>query len=132
MPLQIRVAPGMIRGMSFFHYSVKAAYLIAAWFCLLLGALALLLPVIPTSPFLILGLWLLSKGSERFRRWLSATPWLEPVRKLWRRLRAPHAPWTTGQWILLIVALVGAYGLLTVLVVWTLKRVPWSILLSFL
>lgn len=50
--------------------------LILAYFFLALAALGLLLPGLPTVPFLLLTAWFAAKGSERLHRWLYAHPHL--------------------------------------------------------
>jgi Protein of unknown function (DUF454) len=49
----------------------RMAALLAAGACLLIGIpLAVILPVVPASPFAVVGLMLLARASNRFRRWL--------------------------------------------------------------
>lgn len=48
--------------------------------CVALGALALLVPLVPTTPFLLLGGVCLARGSHRHREWLQRLPWL---RRYW-------------------------------------------------
>ena len=50
-----------------------------------LGAVGMLLPVMPTTVFLLIALWAFSKSSLRFHRWLYHHP------TLGRTLRAWHA-----------------------------------------
>ena len=50
-----------------------------------LGAVGMLLPVMPTTVFLLIALWAFSKSSQRFHRWLYDHP------TLGRTLRAWHA-----------------------------------------
>jgi uncharacterized membrane protein YbaN (DUF454 family) len=40
------------------------------------GALALLVPLLPTTPFVLLGAVCLARGTHRHRRWLERLPWL--------------------------------------------------------
>ena len=64
-----------------------ARYLLMAlgWFNVGLGVIGIFLPLMPTTVFLLIALWLFSKSSVRFQRWLYDHP------KLGTTLRAWHA-----------------------------------------
>lgn len=50
--------------------------LILAYFFLALAVIGVVLPGLPTVPFLLLTAWFAAKGSERLHRWLYAHPHL--------------------------------------------------------
>ena len=52
---------------------MKAFYIISGVFFLMLGFIGLMIPVIPQVPFLLSGVFLVSKGSERFERKIKST-----------------------------------------------------------
>jgi uncharacterized membrane protein YbaN (DUF454 family) len=51
---------------------------------LALGVLGAVLPVLPTTPFLLVSAWAASKGWPAFERWLLAHPRLGPPVHRWR------------------------------------------------
>lgn len=53
-------------------------------FFLILGIIGIVVPGLPTTPFLLLAGYFYSKGSERFHHWLLAHPRLGPPVQAWR------------------------------------------------
>lgn len=52
---------------------LKIVYLALAFFFVGLGAIGVVLPVLPTTPFLLLASYLFAKGSDRFHNWFIGT-----------------------------------------------------------
>jgi len=65
------------------HGSVKIIIATLGWLCVLLGVIGIFLPLLPTTPFLLLAAWLFAHSSERFHDWLHQHPHLGPIIAAW-------------------------------------------------
>jgi uncharacterized membrane protein YbaN (DUF454 family) len=115
----------------------RPLYVALGWLFFALGVLGAFLPVLPTTPFMLLAAWAFGIGSERFERWLLEHPRFGPGIRRFRAhrvvpLRAKVAAWATmtltltlsiasGRipvWGLVGQAIVMAYG------AWFVGRLP--------
>ncbi len=65
----------------------RALYLLLGWSFFALGILGVLLPVLPTTPFMLLATWAFSKSSRRFETWLIHHKYFGPGIRRWRAYR---------------------------------------------
>ncbi|MBW0147306.1 YbaN family protein [Marinobacter sp. CAU 1620] len=71
--------------------SGKTGFRILSYIALGLGAIGVVLPLLPTTPFVLLAAFFASKGSPAFARWLEEHPRFGRVIADWRRNRAVPA-----------------------------------------
>jgi uncharacterized membrane protein YbaN (DUF454 family) len=62
----------------------RTLYFILGWVMVALGFIGVLLPVMPTTIFLIAAAWCFSRSSPRFEKWLIEHPVFGPTLVHWR------------------------------------------------
>ena len=75
---------------------------------LVLGIIGIFLPLLPTTPFVLLAAFCLSRGSSRAERWLLDHPRLGPLVRDWRASRA--IPLRAKQWAWAMMAVGSAWA----------------------
>lgn len=94
----------------------RAAWAAAGCLALALGVAGIFLPLLPTTPFVLLAAFCFSRGSTRIERWLLAHPRFGPMVQDWRANRA--VPRRAKQLASLMMAFGSAWA------AWTLPS-PW-------
>jgi hypothetical protein len=94
----------------------RAIYFAAGWVFVGLGTLGVFLPLLPTTPFLLLASSCFIRSSPRAQAWLARSRWFGPILRDWHERRAVRRP----------VKVVGAVVVLTVLAVTFVRDVPWG------
>lgn len=62
-----------ISGFTFFEEKMKIIYILIGFICVILGSIGVVLPILPTTPFLLLALICFSKSSQRVENWFKST-----------------------------------------------------------
>jgi uncharacterized membrane protein YbaN (DUF454 family) len=66
---------------------MRAFYFVLAWISFVLGLIGIVVPVLPTTPFMILAAFLFSKSSERWHQWMLQLPFAGKAILQWRQHR---------------------------------------------
>lgn len=85
----------------------RALWWTLAWLALGLAALGVLLPGLPTTPFVLVAAWAAARGSPRLHRWLLAHRLFGPMIVDWQRAGAVHrrAKWMASLTMLVCAGL---------------------------
>ena len=65
----------------------RRTYLALGFVALSLGVIGIPMPVLPTTPFLLLAAWCFARSSERWHQWLLANETFGPVISNWENRR---------------------------------------------
>jgi len=71
---------------------MRAVYFSLGWLFFALGAIGVLLPVMPTTPFMLLALWAFARSSDRFHNWLYNHRFFGPPLQQWNQHRVIPLP----------------------------------------
>ncbi|GGY78684.1 YbaN family protein [Marinobacter zhanjiangensis] len=66
----------------------KTGYRLLAYISLMLGVAGIALPLLPTTPFVLLAAWSASRGSPAFEAWLHDHRRFGPIIRNWREKQA--------------------------------------------
>ncbi|WP_025899193.1 YbaN family protein [Sneathiella glossodoripedis] len=61
----------------------KIILMAIGWLFVLIGAIGVVVPVLPTTPFLLISLWAFSQSSDRFHAWLYNHRFFGPPLRDW-------------------------------------------------
>ena len=92
--------------------AVRAAWAFGGFIALGLGILGIPLPLLPTTPFLLLAAFCFSRSSRKLHDWLMHHPTLGPPIHDWRR----HGAIKTRTKVIATVMMVGAF-----VIAWAMK-----------
>jgi len=67
---------------------VRALLIAAGGTCFVLGVIGIFLPLLPTTPFMLLAAACFARSSRRFHGWLLANPTFGPLIREWERHRS--------------------------------------------
>lgn len=64
---------------------MRVAWVALGFVCLIAGVIGIFLPLLPTTPFLLLAAYAFSRGSDRLHAWLLRHPRLGPPIHNWQK-----------------------------------------------
>ena len=88
------------------------------WICVALGAVGVFLPLLPTTPFLLIAVWAFSRSSKRLAAWLYGHPRFGPLLANWDAYRIIPL-WAKC----LATAMMGA----SLTYMWFVAEMPWPV-----
>ncbi len=84
------------------HIMQRIILIIIGWIAVVSGTLGVVLPLLPTTPFILLAAWCFARSSPRFHDWLLYRSWFGGYLRHWQKHRA-MPPGAKPRAILLIL-----------------------------
>lgn len=94
----------------------RTILIIIGWLAVVLATLGVVLPLLPTTPFLLLAAWCFARSSPRFHHWLLYRSWFGSYIRHWQQHRA--LPPGTKLRALIFIVLTFAVSLYLVNILW--------------
>jgi uncharacterized membrane protein YbaN (DUF454 family) len=86
--------------------------------CLVAGVIGIALPLVSTTPFVLLAAFCFSRGSARYEQWMLNHPRFGPMVRDWRARRAVPLKAKQLAWVMMTLSSVTAWWLLLPAVRW--------------
>lgn len=103
--------------MSLRAHSMRWAWLLLAYVSLGLALLGVVLPGLPTTPFVLVAAWAAAQGSPRLHAWLLAHHTFGPLIRNWQRYGAVSR---SAKWLASVMMLLCAF------ILWWFAPNPWA------
>ncbi len=94
----------------------RTILIIIGWLAVVLATLGVVLPLLPTTPFLLLAAWCFARSSPRFHYWLLYRSWFGGYLRHWQAHRA--LPAGAKPKALIFIVLTFAVSVYLVNIVW--------------
>ncbi|MFC2073954.1 YbaN family protein [Campylobacterota bacterium] len=94
----------------------KILFMSLGFFFILLAVLGVLLPLLPTTPFIILSAFLFSKSSDRWHQWLLSNKVFGPILNKWECYRC--IPRFAKLLSFSMIALFGSFSVVSIPFLW--------------
>lgn len=98
---------------------MRAIYMVSGFCALALAIVGIVLPLLPTTPFLLVSAFCFARSSPKFHDWLLAHPYFGTVIKEWQQYRAISKRSKISAMVVILFTMVLSVAL----------RVPTSILI---
>jgi uncharacterized membrane protein YbaN (DUF454 family) len=92
-------------------------FVAGGWLCVGLAVVGAVLPLVPTTPFLLLASWCFYRGSPRIHAWLHRSKWFGPTLDDWGHYHGVRRSMKQRA-VLMVLAVVGTSLLLNSLPWW--------------
>ncbi len=68
--------------------TIRILLIIAGWLCVILGVIGIVLPLLPTTPFILLAAFCFARSSDKFHHWLVTHHYFGPIIQRWEENKA--------------------------------------------
>lgn len=82
------------------------------------GVIGIVLPVLPTTPFVLLAAYCFARGSERYEQWLLNHPRFGPMVRDWRANRAVPLRAKQFAWVMMLLSSAFSWWILPARIGW--------------